>query len=111
MPAPWVRYLASPERWADPPAKGNISLWERANTIPDRIRQSNHARAVYDKLMDEERQRIANENAMRKAIEGRDQAILAREAVERETASLLLRCERLRARLRAAGVDPDGEDE
>ena len=79
--------------------------------IPDRIRQSHHARAVYDKRMDEERQRIANENAMRKAIEGRDQAIPAREAAERETAILLLSCERMRARLRAAGVDPDREDE
>jgi hypothetical protein len=58
--------------------------------IPDRTRQSHHARAVYDKRMDEERQRIANENAMRKAIEGRDQAFLAREAAERETAILLL---------------------
>jgi hypothetical protein len=121
---PWLRFLAEAEAWGDVPAEVNSPLMEKAMNVLDRFRHNDHARAIYEARMNEERQRIANEALLRKATEekeqerqaravaeqARDAEARAREAAEQAREAAERKTDRLAARLRAAGIDPDLQD-
>ena len=108
---------------AEVPAEVNSPLVEKAMNVLDRFRHNDHARAIYEARMNEERQRIASEAALRIAEEKAASESEARRAAEQKAAleaearraSERLReegdkdRERLRAMLLAAGIDPDAK--
>jgi hypothetical protein len=120
---PWLWFPAEPETWADVPVEVNSPLMEKAMNVLDRFRHNGHARAIYEARMNEERQRIASEAALRIAEAEAASETEARQAAEQNAvleaearrASERLReevdkdCERLRAMLLAAGIDPDAK--
>jgi predicted transposase/invertase (TIGR01784 family) len=103
----WMRFFAEAETWPDVPDEIDTPALESAMTVLTEFQVNAARNDLYRSRLDALSVQATQEAAMAEALAAKEQALAAKEEERAAKEEALGRVERLRERLRAAGIDPD----